>query len=231
MTVSPDLLSAYTAHLESGKSMSIEYKTFAVSEHAIIAGSDASINLNRAFTKLDGILTSFATTSQTLETINTSTILIWADPAAKTWYSTSEVVFYPGMSATPLGGITKAEDVLEMFISIGPRRFPNYPVTKLTRHYLRVHQFMGRLNSDAHAWGGGGIKGMSAYKFNQLQLGTDLEKSHPGSGAAYIGENTRNNDLTTVHLKHINPDVNKCYIIMVHLQILKISTAGADVLD
>ena len=72
---------------------------------------------------------------------------------------------------------------------------------------------------------------MSAYKFNQLQLGTDLEKSHPGSGAAYTGENTRNNDLTAVHLKNLHADINKCYIIMVHLQILKISAAGADVLD
>ena len=66
VTVSPDLLSVYTAHLESAKSMSIEYKTFAVSEHAITAGSDTSINLNRAFTKLDGILTSFAVPGHTV---------------------------------------------------------------------------------------------------------------------------------------------------------------------
>jgi len=231
VTVSPDLLSVYTAHLESGKSMSIEYKTFAVSEHAIAPGSDTSINLNRAFTKLDGILTSFATDSYTLESTGATTLPVWTDSALKSWYSTSEVVFYPGMASSPLGGIAKAEDVLEMFISIGPRRFPNYPVTKLTEHYLRFHQFMGRLTSDAHAWGGGAQKGMSAYMFNQLQLGTDLEKSHPGSGAAYTGENTRHNDLTTVHLKNLNSGINKCFIIMVHLQILKISAAGADVLD
>ena len=58
--VSPDLLSVYTGHLESGKSMSIEYKTFAVGEHALnpVLGS-LTVNTNRAFTKLDGIIASF----------------------------------------------------------------------------------------------------------------------------------------------------------------------------
>ncbi len=72
---------------------------------------------------------------------------------------------------------------------------------------------------------------MAAYKYNQFCLGTDLEKSHPGSGAAYTGENTRNNDLTTIHIKGLAPEINACYVCMVHLHILKISSAGADVLD
>ena len=55
------ICSVYTGHLESGKSMSIEYKTFAVSEHALnpVLGS-LTVNTNRAFTKLDGIIASFS---------------------------------------------------------------------------------------------------------------------------------------------------------------------------
>ena len=59
----------------------------------------------------------------------------------------------------------------------------------------------------------------------------DLERAHPGSGAAYTGENTRNNDLVTVHVKNAPVEATKMFVIMVTLQILKIDQSGAIVFD
>ena len=69
------------------------------------------------------------------------------------------------------------------------------------------------------------------YKYNKFLLSWDLEKAHAGSGAQYTGENTRNNDLVTVHCKNPPLAANKMFITMITLQILKIDSSGATVLD
>ena len=114
-----------------------------------------------------------------------------------------EATWFEGIDSNHNEGISKRDDICEAFLSIGPRRYPVYPVHWLSEHYYRTQQLAGRLNSDAHNFG---FK-LRDYKYNKFLLSWDLEEAHAGSGAQYSGKNTRNNDLVTVHCK--NPSRSK----------------------
>ena len=202
--------------------MSIEYKTFAVSEHALnpTLGS-LTVNTNRAFTKLDGIIASFSRPDAFAplsdgDEVPAQYILVTQqddpnhtpDPSNPTapvpqvtvrtrFLVSKEATWFEGIDGNHQTGIMKHDDVCEAFLSIGPRRYPVYPVQRLSEHYYRTQQLAGRLNSDAHNFG----MNICDYKYNKFLLSWDLEKAHAGSGAQYTGENSRNNDLVTVHCK------------------------------
>ena len=133
-----------------------------------------------------------------------------------------------GLDDDTAAGITALKDRTETFLSIGPRRYPVYPVQRLSETYMRAHQFAGRLTSDAHNFG---FMGLKNFKYNKYMAAWDLERAHPGSGAAYTGENTRNNELVTVHVKNAPAGASNMFVIMVTFQILKIDQSGATVFD
>ena len=148
-------------------------------------------------------------------------------PSRNRFLVSKEATWFEGIDSNHDVGISKVADDCEAFLSIGPRRYPVYPVQRLTEHYYRTQQLAGRLNSDAHNFG---FK-LRDFKYNKFLLSWDLEKAHAGSGAQYTGENTRNNDLVTVHCKNHPLAANKMYITMITLQILKIDSSGATVID
>ena len=58
--LSPDLINAYTKHLEEGKSLPYSFGTYATVQHAIQRPSDFSVNQSRAFSRLNTIFAVFS---------------------------------------------------------------------------------------------------------------------------------------------------------------------------
>ena len=132
-------------------------KAFAVSEHALnpTLGS-LSANTNRAFTKLDGIIASFSRADATtpladLDEVPAQYVFTQLvddpnhDPSSpdpptqipvRTRFLVSkESTWFEGIDANHQTGILKQDAVCEAFLSIGPRRYPVYPVQRLSEHY------------------------------------------------------------------------------------------------
>ena len=60
--LSPDLVNAYTQHLEQGKSLPISFGTWSAVEHAVATPGEFSINQSRAFSRLNSIMVVFSKT-------------------------------------------------------------------------------------------------------------------------------------------------------------------------
>ena len=58
--LSPDLINAYTKHLEEGKSLPYSFGTYATVQHAIQRPADFSVNQSRAFSRLTTIFAVFS---------------------------------------------------------------------------------------------------------------------------------------------------------------------------
>ena len=206
--LSPDLINAYTGHLESGKSLPYSFGTYATVQHAIQRPADFSVNQSRAFSRLNTI---FAVFSQPRD------------------LETSEVSYFSGKCGDAIDEHTmrQASDNLETYISLGGTRYPQYPTQKLAHHRLYYVSALGKLNSDVHTPG----TKMQAWRHDKMVLGWDMEKAHSGSGAAFSGTSTRNGDLLTLFCKNGPADANKLTLINHFEVIARISAAGCDLLD
>ena len=122
--LSPDLVNAYTKHLEAGNSLPYIFGTFAAVQHTIADPSNFSLNQSRAFSRLNTILVTFH--NQDL-------------------HDRREIVNFVGK--TPgLNPLTQAQDNLETYIAVGPTRYPHYPTTKMAVHRMFYLSARGRLN-------------------------------------------------------------------------------------
>ena len=203
--LSPDLVNAYTKHLEEGKSLPYSFGTYATVQHAIQRPSDFSVNQSRAFSRLNTIFAVFS-----------------KDQA----WNEREVSTFPGKTA---GAATmlQGEDNLETYISLGGTRYPQYPTQKLAHHRMYYVSALGKLNSDVHVPG----TKMRAWRTNKMVLGWDMEKAHSGSQAAFSGTSTRNGDLLTLFCKKGPAGATKITLINHFEVIARISAAGCDLLD
>ena len=122
--ISPDLLNAYTKHLEEGKSLPYHFGTFANVEHSVVANTPFSVNQSRSFSRLNTVFVSFMIAS-------TNTV----------------------KDSTNFQGIGTTNDDMEWYIALGPNRYPVYPSQKAVTHYYYYLDALGKLNSDAHTPG------------------------------------------------------------------------------
>ena len=204
--LSPDLINAYTKHLEEGKSLPYSFGTYATVQHAIQRPADFSVNQSRAFSRLNTI---FAVFSQPRSPFD------------------SEVSYFPGKVPSDTDySLEQKYDNLETYISLGGTRYPQYPTTKLAHHRLYYVSALGKLNSDVHTPG----TKMQAWRHDKMVLAWDMEKVS-GAGAAFSGTSTRNGDLLTLFCKNGPADATKLTLINHFEVIARISAAGCDLLD
>ena len=203
--LSPDLINAYTKHLEEGKSLPYSFGTYATVQHAIADPSNFIVNQSRAFSRLNTIFAVFS--------------------KPQTW-NDREVNTFAGKTSGAANMI-QGEDNLETYISLGGTRYPQYPTQKLAHHRLYYISALGKLNSDVHTPG----TKMRAWRTNRMVLGWDMEKAHSGSGAAFSGLSTRNGDLLTLFCKNGPAAATKLTLINHFEVIARISAAGCDLLD
>jgi len=121
----------YDSHLLSGKSLPINFNTYITQSQAIV-GTDVSVSLNRAITRLKSIFVTFWQSGDT-------------DPTHKEWNDFN----HPMDNETNL--LYDKGYELQYQIQIGSKLFPEYPVQSVSESYAQLKKCLGILGSNFHS--------------------------------------------------------------------------------
>jgi hypothetical protein len=165
----------YAQHLLEGKALPINYNTF-VTQNQAISGTNVSINVSRALSRLKTIFITF----------------LHSDSAANSQVSKEFNGFYHPMSEK--GGPYDSTGELEYQIQIGSKLYPEYPVRSLSEAFSKLKQCVYGADNNFHSIS----FTAKQYQKDTFIIGIDTEKV-PGAG--FTGLNTKSGDLITIKVK------------------------------
>jgi len=164
----------YAQHLLEGKALPINYNTF-VTQNQAISGTNISINVSRALSRLKTIFITFLHTN----TLAVSTI-------SKEFNN-----FYHPMNDK---GSYDSSAELEYQVQIGSKLYPEYPVRSLSEAFCKLKQCVYGADNTFHSISFTARQ----YEADTFIIGIDTEKV-PGAG--FTGLNTKSGDLITIKVK------------------------------
>ena len=212
LTLDNSLENSYHEHIMSGKPLPINYNTFITSNQAV-AGTNVSISVSRAVTRLKGLFITFYKTGHT-DTY---------EPFNKEWAAG----YHPMLAGDGLY-YNSAEEI-EYQIQLGAKLYPEYPVRSVAEAFAQLRKTVG-LNYGHHAIDLTGPQ----YAHHKFIIGVDMEKI---SEMGFTGENTMNGQLMVVKYKALGGGLNatlmpdQCNLFLNSDQIMEIKDVGVTVLD
>ena len=212
LTLDNSLENSYHEHIMSGKPLPINYNTFITSNQAV-AGTNVSISVSRAVTRLKGLFITFYKTGHT-DTY---------EPFNKEWAAG----YHPMLAGDGLY-YNSAEEI-EYQIQLGAKLYPEYPVRSVAEAFAQLRKTVG-LNYGHHAID----LTAEQYGHHKFIIGVDMEKI---SEMGFTGENTMNGQLMVVKYKALGGGLNaglmpdQCNLFLNSDQIMEIKDVGVTVLD
>ena len=164
----------YAQHLLEGKALPINYNTY-VSQNQAISGTNISINVSRALSRLKTIFISFVHTRSIANNL-----------IVKEFNN-----FYHPMIEK---GVYDSTSELEYQIQIGSKLYPEYPVKSLSEAFSKLKQCVYGADNTFHSIS----FTAKQYRQDAFIIGIDTEKV-PGAG--FTGLNTKSGDLITIKVK------------------------------
>jgi hypothetical protein len=205
ITLDNSLDNEYTQHMLSGKSLPINFNSFAHMVAQTGATKDFSVNVVRTFTRLKSVF-----------------ITLYDISAATAKLKEANYFFHPAdAQATDLYYSSEEHTVQ---LQIGSKLYPEYPIQGVVEAFYHLRKTLGfnhKMNMIAR-W----------YRTSKYIIGIDLEKV-PGAG--FTGTSTKAGDLITLNVKDCDfnsaniPD--KCYICLNYDAVLQIQEGGVIVLE
>ena len=210
VTLDNALSNSYDEHLLSGKSLPINFGTY-ISQDQVVTGSNLSVNISRAASRLKTIFVSLlgsgytGGTADKLKEFNTF------------WH--------------PMLGSYDNNKELEAQVQIGSLMFPEQPIRSASEGFSQLVKSMGIGASSFH-----GVS-MNAYEYRYYAfiLAFDLEKVLQ---AGFSGLSTRSGDLCTIKMKPVNEGTNygtnhpsKIFSVIHTDNVLEIRDGGVTVFD
>ena len=119
----------------------------------------------------------------------------------------------------------QAAETVESFLTLGARKFPDFPNKGASEHYWRLLTSLGVALSLPHSIN----IDRESYELNSFLLGVELEKTPQ---VAASGENTTGGQEIAVHVKglndltNVNAEVRRAFVILHHEVILDIMAGG-----
>ena len=214
LTLDNSLENSYHEHIMSGKPLPINYNTFITSNQAV-AGTNVSISVSRAVTRLKGLFITFYKTAQTDV----------HEPFNKEWAAG----FHPMLGG---GGSYNSAEEIEYQIQLGAKLYPEYPVRSVAEAFAQLRKTVG-LNYGHHAID----LTAEQYSHHKFIIGVDMEKI---SEMGFTGENTMNGQLMVVKYKALNTGAggladnlmpSQINLFLNSDQIMEIKDVGVTVLD
>ena len=215
LTLDNSLENSYHEHIMSGKPLPINYNTFITSNQAV-AGTNVSISVSRAVTRLKGMFITFFKAGHTDV----------YEPFNKEWAAG----YHPMLAGDGL--YHNADEEIEYQIQLGAKLYPEYPVRSCAEAFAQLRKTVG-LNYGHHA-----IDLTSAqYRHHKFIIGVDMEKI---SEMGFTGENTMNGQLMVVKYKAMNTGAggltdgsmpSQVNLFLNSDQIMEIKDVGVTVLD
>ena len=211
LTLDNSLENSYHEHIMSGKPLPINYNTFITSNQAV-SGTNVSISVSRAVTRLKGLFITFYKTAQTDV----------HEPFNKEWAAG----FHPMLGG---GGSYNSAEEIEYQIQLGAKLYPEYPVRSVAEAFAQLRKTVG-LNYGHHAID----LTAGQYNHHKFIIGVDMEKI---SEMGFTGENTMNGQLMVVKYKALGGGLatgdmpDQINLFLNSDQIMEIKDVGVTVLD
>ena len=156
-------------------------------------GGSADITLSKAYSRLANVFALFAKDFSDAET-----------QAGKLQVNTFSM-------------FAQAEEELESFLTLGSRKFPDFPNKGLTEHYWRLQTALGVALSLPHSIN----IDYASYKDNCFLLGVELEKAPM---VASSGENTTGGQELALHVKNFigatAADIPRKVLMVLHHEVI-----------
>lgn len=196
--------------LLSGASLPINYSTY-ISQQQAVSGSDITVNVSRAATRLKSVFVSLYKADG-----NNATSMVH-----KEWS-----YFQHPMDAS---STYSKEHELEYQLQIGSKLFPEYPVRSLAESFTQLRKCLGVHESPFHSLD----VSAKQYRENKFVVGVDTEKVLE---AGFTGINTRSGDLMTVKMKAQNQNTvqqiaSSMFVVLHTDNILNIRDTNVEVFD
>ena len=205
ITLDNSLDNEYTQHMLSGKSLPINYSSFAHMVSQTGGTKDFSVNVVRTFTRLKSAF-----------------VTLYRTALANTNLKECNYFYHP--HDTQASNIYYAAEEHTFQLQIGSKLYPEYPIQGVAEAFYQLRKTLG-LNHTMNMIG-------RWYRTAKYVIGIDLEKV-PGAG--FTGTNTKAGDLITLNFEDCDfnagsiPD--KCYVALAYDAILQIGDNGVTVLE
>ena len=202
--IDPALDEQYRQNLEEGGSLKLHLKTWDLSQQFLgqANAGNADITVQKSLSRLATIFANFAPELED------------ADKQAGALYCNT-FLMYP-----------QAEETLESHVTIGARRFPDYPNKGTTEHYWRLLNALGVALSLPHSIN----VDYESYKTNSFLVGADVEKAPMVMSS---GENTTGGQELALHIKNFTDGAGsvprRAFIALHHEIIVDIQIGGLSV--
>ena len=195
LTIDPALDEQYVTSLREGGGLKLHFKTWNVNQQYLSAGNggSADITLSKAYSRLANVFALFAK-------------------------EFSDVEKYEGkLQVNTFSMFAEAEEELESFLTLGSRKFPDFPNKGLTEHYWRLQTALGVALSLPHSIN----IDYASYKDNCFLLGVELEKAPM---VASSGENTTGGQELALHVKNFigatAADIPRKVLMVLHHEVI-----------
>lgn len=201
----PELDNSYAAHVLSGRSLPVHCSGWFCTTQSVPNSKDFSVNLSRGFSRL-----------------KTAFISMFREHASNSATIKEVNYFYWPAVGEP-----------ELQLSVGSKKYPEYPVTASCEFWSRLKTSLG-IHASSHSLNitpaqYGALTGVGGDKF---VAALDLEKS---LGAGFTGQSTKAGDLMTVAWKGVGVNTGsfaqKIYICLQYDQIINVRDSGVEVLE
>lgn len=210
VTLDSGLQNNYDEHVLNGGKLPIHYNTYITQQQAV-SGTDISVNVSRAITRLKSIFVTFYKAPGTERAEN------------KEWL---DFVHPMNDSATYNSGYE-----LEIQAQIGSKLLPEYPVRSVSESFAQLKKSMGIMGSNFHSMSITPVQ----YRNEHFVFGIDCEKA---LGVGYTGINSRSGDLLTIRAKALDKTVlnntkmpTQMHILLHSDQMLEVSDSSTTVFD
>ena len=203
ISIDPALDEQYKQNLLDGGGLKLHFKTWNVTQQYLAAGNagNMTLTLSKAYSRLANVFANFAPE------------LTAAQRQTGAMY-TNEFTMFPN-----------AAERIESFLTIGARKFPDFPNKGASEHYWRLMTSLGVALSLPHSIN----IDRESYELNSFLMGVELEKAPQ---VAASGENTTGGQEIAIHVKGLNDltdvaaEVRRAFVILHHEVILDIMAGG-----
>jgi len=200
VSLDPTLDEQYKTSLLEGGGLKLHFKTWNVTQQYLPAGNggNMTLTLSKAYSRLANVFCNFAAE------------LTPAETQGGEMY-TNSFKMYP-----------EASETLESYLTVGSRKFPDFPNRGLAEHYWRLMTSLGVALSLPHSIN----IDSESYANNTFLMGVELEKAPM---VAASGENTTGGQEIAVHVRGFANGadvVRRAFIILHHEVIMDIMAGG-----
>ena len=200
ISIDPALDEQYHANVKEGGALTLHFKTWNVTQQYLPVhnSGNMTLTLSKAYSRLANVFANFA---PELTEANKQTGVMY----------TNMFSMYP-----------QAAETVESFLTIGARKFPDFPNKGASEHYWRLMTALGVALSLPHSIN----IDRESYEVNSFLMGMELEKAPM---VAASGENTTGGQEIAVHVKGLNNGTDvprRAFVILHHEVILDIMAGG-----